>query len=267
MASFAAMQSLPMSTLASPMPAIPWPTIDQASDRLFDWFDTDADRIITVDEVVGVIDPADLHGDALNAVVARVIGLVDENDDDAMSDAEVAAALTELDTNGDGTLSPRDLGSQLANDGRMPMLAVLLAGGPLPGVPEPHPPIVADPPEAPRAPSIDEVVGALFNRFDADDDGGITLAELLAVLDPRGVRPRIGDAMASLLQSVDGDRNGAMSEAEMAAAVATLDATDDGTLNRDDHLPGPPQNDEIDLIGLLLPQLRQYDAAALGDFS
>ena len=58
-----------------------------------------------------------------------------------------------------------------------------------------------------------------------------------------------------------------MSEAEMAAAVATLDADDDGALTRGDHLPGPPQAaDEVDLIGLLLPQLRQYDAAALGDF-
>jgi Ca2+-binding EF-hand superfamily protein len=250
---------------SSPTPD--WPTIDEAADSLFTWFDTDDDGEITVGEVTGVIDPGDHHGDALNAVVTRLIALVDGDGDGAMSTAEVTDTLTEFDTNVDGSLTPADLGAAMARDGRMPMVAVLLQGSPLPGVPEPHPPVMPDPPGTPRAPTIDDVVGALFNRFDADDDGGITLAELLAVLDPHGVRPRIDDAMASLMAAVDGDQDGAMSEAEMAAAVATLDANDDGSLNRDDHLPGPPQHDEIDLIGLLLPQLRQYDAAALGDFS
>ncbi|WP_284614709.1 EF-hand domain-containing protein [Aquabacterium humicola] len=257
-----------MST-ARPLPAFAWPTIEQASDRLFTAFDTDDDGKITVAEVTGVVDPAGVHGNGLATIVARVIGLVDDDGDGAMSTAEVDATLAAFDRNGDGSLTPADLGEAMAHDGRLPMLALLLQPGPPPGVPEPLPPVMPDPPEAPRAPTVDDVVDALFRRFDGDHDSAITLAELLAVLDPRGVRPRIDDAMASLVGAVDSNHDQSISEAEMAAAVATLDADDDGTLNHDDHLPGPPQAaDDVDLIGLLLPQLRQYDAAALlVDFS
>ena len=68
------------------------------------------------------------------------------------------------------------------------------------------------------------------------------------------------------MPAVDADPSGAMSRAEVHAAVASLDQNQDGSLNHDDRVPGPPPDDGIDLIGVLLPHLRDSDVDTRGQF-
>lgn len=230
-----------------------WPTVAGMTGQLFDSFDTSGDDVITVAEIVGVLDPSGRHGADLTPGVERLFGLIDANDDGRLTQTEVAATFGRLDTNGDGSLSPFDLVPQLALNGMAPLLAVLLNGLPSPPVP----------PTVPRAPTLDEVVGALVARFDADDDGGLTLAELQSLLGPAGAHGPLGDALVALVASLDANGDASMQVAEIAAAVASLDADANGILDPHDHLPGPPADDGVDLIGVLLPRLRDFDATAL----
>jgi Ca2+-binding EF-hand superfamily protein len=180
----------------------------------------------------------------------RLVDLMDPDDDGKLVAADVTAALESLDTNGDGTLTPADLGRELAHQGLAPVLAVTLQGGP----------VAAQPPRATGV-AIDAVVDSLTDRFDANDNGALTLAELLAVLDPGGHRQKLEDRLTDLVAAVDTNDDGAMSEAELTAAVASLDANGNGRLDHGDHVPGPASPDEIDLIGVLLPRFRHFDGA------
>ncbi len=235
-----------------------WPTLAEATDKLFVAFDTNLDATITLAEVTAVLDPGGHHPDALNQVVQRVIDLIDTDKDGKLTKTEVSTALGKLDTNQDGVLSPADLRPSLAHDGLTPVLAALLAGG-LPGT---H-----TPPEDHHAPTVDDVVNALIKRFDTNADQGISLTELLAVLDPQARHAKVDDAMQSLVTAVDTDHNGVMSAAEIKAAVTALDDNHDGRVSHDDHVPGPPSGDAVDLVGLLLPHLRDFDAATVDHFS
>ncbi len=113
---------------------------------------------------------------------------------------------------------------------------------------------------------MEQVVDVLLARFDGDDDGAIALPELLAVLDPKGHRQKIAEALSVLTDAVDVDTDGndTMSQDELNAAVAMLDTDGNDTLDHHDHVPGPPADEtEVDLIGILLPQLRQFDVGVL----
>lgn len=238
-----------------------WPTVDAAAASLFDSFDTDADGVIEVPEVVRAVDPSGRVADEITPGIARLVGLIDGDADARLTGAEVAAAMQRLDTNDDGHLSPADLGPALARGGLAPLLAVMLQGLPQPPAPPPEPP---EPPQPPRAPTLEDVVATLVGRFDADDDDAVTLAELLAVLDPSARLPRLEDALARLVAAVDRDDDGAMQIDEIVAAVTPLDADGNGRIDPRDHLPGPPADGAVDLIGVLLPRLRDFDAATLG---
>jgi Ca2+-binding EF-hand superfamily protein len=227
-----------------------WHTVEESADSFFTWFDGNDDGTITLAEIVAAVDPGGHHADELKGVVGRLVDLMDPNDDGKLVAADVTAALETLDTNGDGSLTPADLGSGLAQQGLAPVLAVMLQGGPVPGAPQPSPSGVA----------IEDVVDSLTSRFDANDNGALTLAELLAVLDPGGHRQKLQDALAPLVDAVDTSNDGAMSEAELAAAVSSLDTNDNGRLDHGDHVGGPSSADEIDLIGVLLPKFRHFDA-------
>lgn len=242
-----------------------WPTVGDAVDSLFSVFDTNSDGSIALAEIQGVLDPQG-HHPALNAVVRNLVEQIDTDGDSSLSSDEVTEALTALDTNGDGSLSPTDLGAAVARLGTAPLLAGLLQGFPLPGGgadPGPNPPGPVGPPQAP---TVEQVVDVLVTRFDADDDGALTLAELLAVLDPASRHGKLAAAMQELVAAVDTSGDGTMSEAELTAAVATLDADGNGTLDHRDHVPGPPTDDSVDLIGLLMPHMRDFDVTTLGHF-
>ncbi|MBH9577029.1 EF-hand domain-containing protein [Inhella proteolytica] len=247
-----------------PLPhALAWPTLAQARQELLDGFDGNHDGAITRAEIVAVADPSGQHADALNPVVQKLVDLMDTNRDARVVGSELDAALLRLDVNRDGQLSPADLAGLRADAGLAPVLAALMQSrlpGPLPLPPEP--PL----PPARQAPTVTQVVDALFTRFDGNRDAGITLTELLAVLDPKGHRGKLEAAMQELVTAVDTDHNGSMSLAEMQAAVASLDRNQDGQLDHDDHVPGPPSDEAVDLIGVLLPHLRDFDIGTLGHF-
>lgn len=235
-----------------------WPTLDQVTDGLLTTFDGNDDGSIAVAEISAALDPTGTHADALNAVVERFVGWIDTDGSAVISPAELAAGLDQLDRNDDGVLSPADLRmGPAAQPGQAALLATLLNDG-LPGSRSNDPP---------QAPTVEQVVNALLTRFDGDDSGGITLTELQAVLMPRGERPKVAEALQSLVTAVDTDADGAMSEAELTALVGRLDADGDGVIGRGDPVPGPPIRDtEVDLVGLLLPKLREFDAAVLDHF-
>jgi Ca2+-binding EF-hand superfamily protein len=235
-----------------------WPTLDEVSDGLLTAFDTNDDGSIAVAEISAVLDPSGTHADALNAVIERFVGWIDTDDNAVISPAELAAGLDTLDRNDDGLLSPADLRlGAAAQSGQAALLATLLNDG-LPG---------SRPPGPPAPPTVEQVVDALMTRFDGDDSGGITLAELQAVLMPRGERPKLTEALQALVAAVDSNADGVMVEAELTVVVSLLDADGDGVIGREDKIPGPPVRDaEVDLIGLLLPKLREFDAAVLDQF-
>jgi Ca2+-binding EF-hand superfamily protein len=226
-----------------------WMTVDEAVDQFFAWFDGNDDGTITVAEIVAAVDPSGGHAAQLNGVVRALVDLMDPDDDGDLVAADVTAAMETLDTNDDGSLTPADLGSGLAQQGLAPVLAVTLQGGPVPGAPQRE-----------QGVAIDAVVASLTQRFDGDGDGALTLAELLAELDPQGRRQKLEDALTTLVAAVDTDDDGVMSGAELTAAVTSLDGNANGRLDRGDHVPGPHSADEIDLVGVLLPKFRHFDA-------
>lgn len=261
-----------MSKPANPHPlpnSLAWPTLAQARQELLDGFDGNRDGAITRAEIVAAADPSGRHADDLNPVVQKLVDLMDTNQDARVVGSELDAALQRLDLNRDGQLSPADLAALRADEGLAPVLAALMQSR-MPGpMPQPQdPPAPPDRPQPPgrQAPTVEQVVDALFTRFDGNRDAAITLTELLSVLDPQGHRKKLEAAMKDLVSAVDADRNGSMSRAEMLAAVATLDRNEDGKLDHDDHVPGPPADEGVDLIGVLLPHLRDFDIGTLGHF-
>jgi Ca2+-binding EF-hand superfamily protein len=247
------MNTIPLQPKTRGAEAAPrWHTVEESADSFFTWFDGNDDGTITVAEIVAAVDPGGRHADQLNGVVRRLVDLMDPDDDGKLVEADVTAALETLDTNGDGSLTPADLGPGLAHQGLAPVLAVMLQGGPVPGAPQ----------RGPSGVAIEDVVDSLTSRFDANDDGALTLAELLAVLDPGGHRQKLQDALAPLVDAVDTSNDGAMSEAELTAAVSSLDTNGNGRLDHGDHVGGPASADEVDLIGVLLPKFRHFDGVA-----
>jgi Ca2+-binding EF-hand superfamily protein len=245
------MNTIPLQPKTGGAEAAPrWHTVEESAESFFSWFDGNDDGTITVAEIVAAVDPSGHHADQLNGLVRRLVDLMDPDDDGDLVAADVTAALETLDTNGDGSLTPADLGRDLAQQGLAPVLAVMLQGGPVPGAPQ----------RGPSGVAIGDVVESLTSRFDANDNGALTLAELLAVLDPAGHRQKLHDALAPLVDAVDTSNDGAMSEAELTAAVSSLDTNGNGFLDRADQVGGPPSGDDVDLIGVLLPKFRHFDA-------
>lgn len=247
-----------------------WPTIAGAVDGLLRQFDTNHDSAITLAEIAGVLDPGGHHPDTMNTVVRHLVSLIDGNADGTLTKAELTTAVTSLDFNGDGSLSPADLGPEAAQAGLAPLLAVLLHGGSVPGghgdddLPEPPGPPAPPPAAGPKAPTVEQVVDVLTARFDANDDAALTLAELLAVVDPKGRHAKVDTALTALVDALDQNHDGSLNRAELTAGVATLDTDGNGRLDHRDHVPGPPvDHDTVDLIGVLLPHLRDFDAATL----
>jgi Ca2+-binding EF-hand superfamily protein len=245
-----AMKPIDLNTNTSSAETVPrWYTVEESTDRFFAWFDGNKDGTITVAEIVAAVDPSGHQARELNGVVGRIVDLMDPNHDAKLSKAEVTAALDALDTNGDGSLTPADLGRELAHQGLSPVLAVMLQGGPVPGPPQRDNAGVA----------IGDVVDTLLTRFDANGNAALTLTELLAVLDPGGHRQKLKDALTPLAADVDTNHDGAMSKAELTTAVSSLDGNGNGRLDHGDQVAGPHSADDIDLIGVLLPKFRHFD--------
>lgn len=250
------MGSLPNGLVPGAAGSVAKPAVSQSVtvvvDTLFGKFDADKSAGITAAEIKAVIDPKGV-ATGLDAALAAMISSIDSNHDGALSKAEVTAAVSPLDTDGDGLLGPARMLGAIGN-----LLGGLLRA---PGHIDTLPPA---PPTLPVPPTAAELVDDVFGRFDTNSNGSITLAELLAVLDPKSLHTRLDDALKQLVTVVDTDKDGAMSKAEVLAAVKSLDANGDGFFSHADHIPGPPADDSIDLIGVLLPRLCDFQGDGPG---
>lgn len=85
------------------------------------------------------------------------------------------------------------------------------------------------------APAIDTVVEKVFTRFDGDDDGTLTVAELVTVLDPAGSSSTLATELTAQVTVIDSDGSGTLSKAEVTAAVTALDSDADGLLDRSER--------------------------------
>lgn len=236
--------------------AISWPSVGAVEDKLFELFDTDGSHAIAFSEVLAVLDPTGQQT-VLSTPLQRLLDEIDSNADQSLSQTEMHATLAGFDTNGDGVLSPADLGRELAHAGTAPMLAFILNGFPLSG----DGPVEPGPP---GPPTVTEVVDGLFARFDANDDKSLTLTELTGVLDPQNKHQKLDDALAALVAMVDKNADSRLSYAEVSAAVATLDTDGNGTIDHRDHVPGPPDDGSVDLIGQLMPHIHDFDTGPGG---
>lgn len=105
---------------------------------------------------------------------------------------------------------------------------------PNPRGPSGQPPVDAARAE-PTPPTIAETVDNVFSRYDANADGALTLAELLAVIDADGTHTEIADRAAATVTAVDTNGDKSLSKAEVTTLVTKLDTDGDGLLERSDR--------------------------------
>ena len=205
--------------------------------------------------------------------VSRIASALDSDRDGIISAGEVRAAptaLRQLDANGDGRLAADELRPAVPSGAPRGGGEMSGAGGGGRGDRGPGPG-----PGGPPAGSVDELTDTLmafdrnadgsltrtevperfqglFDRADASRDGVLTRDEIRqsasgagqagAERGRRGGRGGIG--FDPLVRALDSDRDGALSDGEIAAAasaLAALDANNDGRLTAEEFRPAPPQ--------------------------
>jgi hypothetical protein len=79
--------------------------------------------------------------------------------------------------------------------------------------------------------TVDEASDQFFAWFDGDDDGTITVAEIVAAVDPGGGHAaQLNGVVRGLMDLMDPDDDGNLVAADVTAALGTLDTNDDGSL-------------------------------------
>lgn len=125
-----------------------------------------------------------------------------------------------------------------------------------PDVPRGPPPQAGDhgrPAGSPAAVPIAEIVDSLFAAFDTNaKDGFISVAEITAVLDPRGTRAGLTGKLAEIVTHVDTSRDGKLSPAEVTAALGSLDTNHDGNIDRGDFGASSDHESAVALIGVIM---------------
>jgi Ca2+-binding EF-hand superfamily protein len=202
---------------------------------------------------------------------ARFASAFDTDRDGTISNAEIASAsavLLQLDANGDGRLTAEELRPSFARDGRRDPRAPSGAGrggnDRTVGAPGAGPASAGDLADTLMAldRNSDGVLRrdempwrfqGLFERADADKDGALTRDELTQSASasmqsgapgdgrggpaPGGRDRRRGGGFDPLLRALDADRDGVLSDAEIAGAAAvllSLDTNQDGQLTGDE---------------------------------
>ena len=204
-------------------------TVTEAVDAAFTRFDSNGDASITLAELTAILDPSGTHTTWMTAIGTR---------------------FTDQDTNGDGTLDRSDfLSGSTGTDSPSLIDALLQAGrGHGHGGHGGHGGQGSD--AATR--TMAAVVEGLVARFDGDAGGSLSLAELLAVLDPAGTRTQLASTVTSLYGTLDSNGDASISDAELTVAVTALDIDGSGSLDRADHVDGVHDAGTVDLIGVLL---------------
>ena len=118
-------------------------------------------------------------------------------------------------------------------------------------------------------PTVDQAAERLQTRFDSNQDGDITVAEIVGTLDPEA---RAGDGLLQLVQRVvgwmDDDADDTISATELTAAMNQLDRNDDGVLSPADLWAGLNRHGEgqTQVLAVLLasaPAERTVEPAAV----
>lgn len=118
-------------------------------------------------------------------------------------------------------------------------------------------------------PTVEEAAERLKTRFDNNQDGSITVAEIVSTLDPED---RAGDGLTQLVQRVvgwmDDNADDTISATELAAAMDQLDRNDDGVLSLADLWAGLGRHGEgqLQVLAVLLasaPAERTVEPAAV----
>lgn len=211
------------------------PTIGEVVERVVGRFDGDEDDVITLEELLAVLDPQGTRS-TLAERAGAALELVDTDDSGGISVVELSAAVTALDTDGDGAL---ERGEQGSGDNAA-TLAVLLRGhGPGPGARGGQ-----------GSASVDALTDRVFTRFDADGNSVLTLAELVAVLDRHGRSTAEAEADASaLLAKVDADADQRLTEAEVERVISAADTDADGLVEWAEFVALP--DELVPLVGLV----------------
>lgn len=148
--------------------------------------------------------------DPLSSLVDSVISELDSDGDGGLSldevgtalgasdSSELAEAFSELDSDGDGVMSADEMSSGLAAKGPPP-------GGPPPGA------------GSAGGASAEEAAQTVFDAADTNEDGTVSLDEMLAALDTDDT----SDASA-LFSSLDADASGGVSQDELTSAFTAL---------------------------------------------
>lgn len=105
---------------------------------------------------------------------------------------------------------------------------------------------------APTPPTVQQMVDHQFARLDGNDDGALTAAEMLAVLDPQGTRTEVATRVAALVAAADADRGGSVSPAELTTLLSRLDTDHDGSIERSDRDAAGADAAAFDLASVLL---------------
>lgn len=222
------------------------PTVDQAVDQVFTRLDGNANGQLTLAEILAVLDPQGTRTTVSTAATALVTAL-DVDRSGGLSKAEVKTLLAKLDSDADGLLERSDRSATNADAAAFEQAAVLLhhGGGRGPG----H----GDGPRGAAAePTVEAATTALWTRFDTDGNQSISLAELVAQLDPRGRHTDLQTKLTALLPAADTNGDQALSRTELSAALTRADADADGTLERAELHPASGATDLVQLVGVLL---------------
>lgn len=110
----------------------------------------------------------------------------------------------------------------------------------------------ATPHAAPAAPTVAQVVDQAFSRFDANADGAITAAEVLAVIDPAATHADAATDVSALISKLDTNADQSVSKTELTTAVTALDVDGNGTLDRADRDAAVASGNTTPWLGLLL---------------
>ncbi|MFO1326234.1 MAG: EF-hand domain-containing protein [Rubrivivax sp.] len=198
------------------------PTVAEVVERVLTQFDANDDDAITLDEVLALLDPDGTHATVAEQAKAA-FAQVDGDGSGAIGSAELTTAVAALDTDGDGSL---ERGEKAADDSG---IGVLLHGH------GPHGPGGHGGPGGPRdagGVAVATLVAHALARFDADDSGAVSLAELVAEFGEHGRTDAQAEAdAAAVLALADTNADQSLGSDELTAAVAKADSDADGLVD------------------------------------